>query len=410
MKLGEILVFTPSPSKPGADPKAHAFQADRGNRKGQYLLVSNEVHAAGAQSSEYHLLSAGQGRRRCRRSTCWASTTSRCGPIGARRSSASSARRSIPRSATCGPTCRLLYYKAVRGPDAGNYITIFALTRASRDKYWPGGSDSDDLRAAFKPVQGLTTELITYLVDGSALTDPKFAAAVYESREWSDFVLIPPRGPALSERNIMRVEGPLSAASARCHGSEYAWRSLSRTPGFSALVILTLALGIGATTTMFSVVWAVFLRPLPLPEQDRLVTLWESDARTRGAWQRVTPANFVDWRAQTSSFDALGALPNWTREPWPFNVAVPGGPFDFAQDRYGTRAGHLRLVGVLRGDGCAAAARPRARCRRRSDHGQASRRHQPRLLADALRGRSARSSAGRSRWTPSAAEPSRSSA
>ena len=90
------------------------------------------------------------------------------------------------------PDLRLLYYKAVRGPDAGNYITVFALTRVSRDKYWPGGSDSDDLRAAFKPVQGLTTELITYLVEGSALTDPKFAAAVYESREWSDFVLMPP--------------------------------------------------------------------------------------------------------------------------------------------------------------------------------------------------------------------------
>ena len=85
----------------------------------------------------------------------------------------------------------MLYHKAVRGPDAGSYITIFALTRASRDKYWPGGADSDELRAAFKPVQGLTTELITYLVEGSALTDPKFAAAVYESRDWSDFVLIP---------------------------------------------------------------------------------------------------------------------------------------------------------------------------------------------------------------------------
>ena len=91
------------------------------------------------------------------------------------------------------PDLRLLYYKAVRGPDAGSYITIFALTRASRDKYWPGGADSDELRAAFKPVQGLTTELITYLVEGSALTDPKFAAAVYESREWSDFVLMPAR-------------------------------------------------------------------------------------------------------------------------------------------------------------------------------------------------------------------------
>ena len=71
------------------------------------------------------------------------------------------------------PDLRLLYYKAVRGPDAGSYITIFALTRASRDKYWPGGADSDELRAAFKPVQGLTTELITYLVEGSALTDPE---------------------------------------------------------------------------------------------------------------------------------------------------------------------------------------------------------------------------------------------
>ena len=80
----------------------------------------------------------------------------------------------------------------------------------------------------------------------------------------------------------------------------YAWRSLFADAGLFGLVILTLALGIGATTTMFSVVWAVFLRPLPFPDQDRLVTLWESDARTRGAWQRVTPANFVDWRAQTT--------------------------------------------------------------------------------------------------------------
>ena len=183
---------------------------------------------------------------------------------------------------------------------------------------------------------------------------------------------------------------------------KYAWRSLSRTPGFSALVILTLALGIGATTTMFSVVWAVFLRPLPLPGQDRLVTLWESDARARGAWQRVTPANFVDWNAQTSSFDALGALPNWTREPWSFNVAVPGG-----MERV---HGHLRLVGVLRGDGCA--RRSSAACSMQTTTGpwagvvSSSATPTGRRASPAI----ARSSAGRSRWTPSAAEPSRSSA
>jgi hypothetical protein len=91
------------------------------------------------------------------------------------------------------PDLRLLYYKAVRGPDTGSYITIFALTRASRDKYWPGGSDSDALRAAFTPaIRAHTKELLTYLVDASALTDQKFAAAVYESREWADFVLVAP--------------------------------------------------------------------------------------------------------------------------------------------------------------------------------------------------------------------------
>ena len=89
------------------------------------------------------------------------------------------------------PDLRILYYKAVQGADAGSYIALFALTRASRDKYWPGGSDSDDLRAAFKPVQGLTKELSTFLVEGSYLADPKFAASVYESREWADFVLLP---------------------------------------------------------------------------------------------------------------------------------------------------------------------------------------------------------------------------
>jgi hypothetical protein len=98
-----------------------------------------------------------------------------------------------PAVANLRPDLRLLYYKAVRGPDAGNYIAIFALTRESRDKYWPGGSDSDALRAAFKPVQPLAAELLTYLVDGSALTDEKFAARVYESREWTDFVLVPAR-------------------------------------------------------------------------------------------------------------------------------------------------------------------------------------------------------------------------
>jgi hypothetical protein len=187
MKLGPILVFTPSPTKPEANPKAHAFQADRGNRKGQYLVVS--VTAPGPQSSEYHLLSPDK-----------VGALPEVDVLGIHYIKVRPDRRDAferfvsekihPAVGNLRPDLRLLYYQAVGGPDAGNYITIFALTRESRDNYWPGGSDSDVLRAAFKPVQALTTELSTYLVEGSALMDPKFAAAVYESREWSDFVLI----------------------------------------------------------------------------------------------------------------------------------------------------------------------------------------------------------------------------
>ena len=177
MKLGQILVFTPSPSKPGTDAKAHAFQADRGNRKGQYLIVSTAAGQTGAQSSEYHLLAPDK-----------AGALPDVDVLGIHYIKVRPDRREAferfvaekvhPAVGNLRPDLRLLYYKAVRGPDAGSYITIFALTKASRDKYWPGGSDSDDLRAAFKPVQPLTSELITYLVEGSALTDPKFAAAV----------------------------------------------------------------------------------------------------------------------------------------------------------------------------------------------------------------------------------------
>src|SRR5437868_3112470 len=92
----------------------------------------------------------------------------------------------------------------------------------------------------------------------------------------------------------------------------YTIRAILRNPGFATLVILTMAVGIGVNTTMFSVVRAVFLRPLPFPDQDRLVTLWESDPGSGITDRRVSPANFVDWRARTTVFEELGVLPNWT--------------------------------------------------------------------------------------------------
>ena len=87
-----------------------------------------------------------------------------------------------------------------------------------------------------------------------------------------------------------------------------ALRSIARNRGFAALVIATMALGIGANTTMFSVIRAVFLRPLAFPHQERIVTLWESDPAHGVKERRVTPANFVDWAAQSKSFEAIGAM------------------------------------------------------------------------------------------------------
>ncbi len=83
----------------------------------------------------------------------------------------------------------------------------------------------------------------------------------------------------------------------------YAARGLAKSPGFSALVILTLALGIGATTAIFSVVYGVLLRPLPFPNPDRLVAIWE--VNHRGTYSRLADPNFDDFRDQNQTFQAM---------------------------------------------------------------------------------------------------------
>ncbi len=124
----------------------------------------------------------------------------------------------------------------------------------------------------------------------------------------------------------------------------HAWRSLLRAPGFSALIIATFAIGIGATMTMFSAVWAVFLRPLPFPQQERLVTVWQVDLKTPDIRQRVVPANFVDWQAHSQSFESLGVLPNWTGEVWTLNLVRPGG-VERVSGIYAS-SGFFRVMGV----------------------------------------------------------------
>ena len=86
----------------------------------------------------------------------------------------------------------------------------------------------------------------------------------------------------------------------------YGVRTLIRQPGFTLLAVLTLALGIGANTAIFTVVKDVLLRPLPYEEPEQLVRLWESHPRRKIEQQLVAPPNLVEWRAQAHSFENLG--------------------------------------------------------------------------------------------------------
>ena len=86
----------------------------------------------------------------------------------------------------------------------------------------------------------------------------------------------------------------------------YGLRMMRRGPGFAAVAVLTLALGIGANTAIFSVVNAVLLRPLPYRDPARLVTVLHD------GWKPVAPANFLDWREQSSSFESMAAAQLWS--------------------------------------------------------------------------------------------------
>ena len=86
-------------------------------------------------------------------------------------------------------------------------------------------------------------------------------------------------------------------------------RTLARRPGFTLAAILTLALGIGGTTAIFSLLRAVILEPLPYADPSRLVMLWEDGSRD-GLPSDInpTPSNYVAWKTQTAAFDGMAAL------------------------------------------------------------------------------------------------------
>ena len=111
------------------------------------------------------------------------------------------------------------------------------------------------------------------------------------------------------------------------HDVRYAVRVLARRPAYTSLVVVTLAIGIGATTAVFSAIDTVLLRPLPYPDSARLVTVWENDRINRQPRSRVAPGNWNDWRSQTRSFEDLAAYIDAVAGVGGASLSAGGDPF-----------------------------------------------------------------------------------
>jgi len=103
---------------------------------------------------------------------------------------------------------------------------------------------------------------------------------------------------------------------------QYGVRNLARTPGFTAVAVVTLALGIGANTAIFSVVQNVLLRPLPYPHPEELVEIWNTYP-PQIPRAGLSPGDYADWHQQASSFSQMGAYGNTSNG---FNLTGDGEP------------------------------------------------------------------------------------
>ena len=140
---------------------------------------------------------------------------------------------------------------------------------------------------------------------------PRSFRAEYGAEMEKDFA----REWASGSRPILAVKaiGDVTANASRVHADilrqdvSYSIRSLRRTPGFTVTAILVAALGIGATTATFSLADHVLIRPLPFPEPDELVKIWEEQTARGYPRMEPSPPNFQDWRRQQTVFEHLEA-------------------------------------------------------------------------------------------------------
>ncbi len=115
----------------------------------------------------------------------------------------------------------------------------------------------------------------------------------------------PPRQPGRLSRRIVRHAGTF------IQDAGHAWRLARRSPVFTAAAVLTLALGVGANTAVFTVVDAVLLRPLAYPHSDRLVAIFLTETARNETRNPTSPANYLDWKARSRTVDDMTAAYPW---------------------------------------------------------------------------------------------------
>src|SRR5882757_8367991 len=125
----------------------------------------------------------------------------------------------------------------------------------------------------------------------------------------------------------------------------YTIRTLARTPGFTLTAILVMALGIGATTALFTVVKAVLLNPLPYPNSSRLVSLYESDlvgGTSPTPWDPVAGGVFHEWQGATRSTAEMALTSPWQG----YNVSASGGQLPESINAAFVSWNFFRVLGV----------------------------------------------------------------
>jgi hypothetical protein len=166
-----------------------------------------------------------------------------------------------------------------------------------------------------------------YARDGLSNVDAQRAAR----RQFGNLTRLKERGH--DERTMRLAE---DVARDVRHGARGLWRS----PGFSFAVILTLALGIGGNTAVFSVVDQLLLRPLPYPDGDQLVMVEESTGSLNSRAD-VSPANWFDWQRESRTFRRFAAS-----QPWAFTLTGAGDPWRVNAQRVSSE--FFPLLGVAR--------------------------------------------------------------